>query len=104
MAFEALKEKQSAMWGSGSYQPLVATFLTGLHDRFIERLAPQPGERILDVATGPGAIALRAAGAGAEVTGIDLARAVIETARRLAAEEGIDIRFDVGDAERLPYG
>jgi SAM-dependent methyltransferase len=37
------------------------------------------------------------------VTGIDLAPGLIETARRLAAEEGLDVRFEVGDAEDLPH-
>lgn len=72
-------------------------------DELVARLAPSPGERWLDLATGTGAVALRAARAGAEVTGLDLAPQLIETAKRLAAEEGRRLRFDVGDAERLPY-
>lgn len=103
MASEQLKDRQRAMWGSGSYQPLVERYLLDLHDRFTERLAPRPGERLLDVATGTGAIALRAARAGADVTALDLAPELVETARRLAAEDGLAIRFDVGDAESLPY-
>ncbi len=34
---------------------------------------------------------------------LDLAPALVETARRLASEAGLSIRYDVGDAERLPY-
>ena len=64
---------------------------------------PQPGERWLDLATGTGAVALRAARAGARVSGQDLAPGLIETARRLAAEEGLSVAFEVGDAERLGY-
>ena len=55
------------------------------------------------MATGTGAVALRAARAGAEVTGADYAPGLIETARRRAEEAGLAIRFDVGDAEELPY-
>jgi SAM-dependent methyltransferase len=69
----------------------------------IADLAPHPGERLLDVGTGTGAVALRAARAGANVTGVDLAPALIDTARRLARTAGLSIRFDVADAERLPY-
>jgi SAM-dependent methyltransferase len=47
-------------------------------------------------------LAVRAARAGADVTGVDLAPKLIETARRLAAGEGLGIRFEVGDAEALP--
>jgi SAM-dependent methyltransferase len=48
-------------------------------------------------------VALRAARAGADVTGLDLAPGLIATARRLAEDEGLQVRFDVGDAEELPY-
>jgi SAM-dependent methyltransferase len=37
------------------------------------------------------------------VTGLDLAQALIETAKRFAADQGLRVRFDVGDVERLPY-
>jgi ubiquinone/menaquinone biosynthesis C-methylase UbiE len=54
----------------------------------------------LDLATGTGAVALRA---GAAVTGQDLAPELIETARDLAAKEALRVDFEVGDAERLDY-
>jgi SAM-dependent methyltransferase len=41
--------------------------------------------------------------AGAQVTGLDLAPELIDTARARAADEGLEIRFEVGDAEALPY-
>ena len=55
----------------------------------------------LDVATGTGPLALRAARAGATVIGVDLAPALIATARQLAAAAGLRIAFEVGDCERL---
>jgi SAM-dependent methyltransferase len=69
----------------------------------VDRLEPRAGVRWLDVATGTGEVAKRAARAGAEVVGLDLAPALIETAKREADAEGLDIRYDVGDAEALPY-
>jgi len=62
-----------------------------IHDHLVARLAPRRGERWLDAGTGTGtgAVARRAALAGARVTGLDLAPVMIETARRLAAEEGL---------------
>jgi SAM-dependent methyltransferase len=57
--------------------------------------------RWLDVATGTGEVALRAARAGADVTGIDIAPAMIEGARAKDAEGRI--AFEVGDAQALPY-
>jgi SAM-dependent methyltransferase len=67
----------------------------------IERLAPEPGDRWLDLACGTGAISERAAGAGASVTGIDLAPVLIETAKERADELGLEIDYRVGDVENL---
>jgi SAM-dependent methyltransferase len=70
----------------------------------VAALAPQPGERWLDVATGTGGIALRGARRGALVTGLDLSEDMLAKARAAAAESGLTIDFDPGDAEHLPYG
>lgn len=59
--------------------------------------------RWLDLGTGTGAVALLAARAGAHVTGLDLAPRLIQTACRRARAEALHIRFDVGDAQALPY-
>src|SRR5262249_946226 len=72
-------------------------------DALVDRLAPQPAERWLDVATGTGVVALRAARRGADVTGVDLAPTMLEAARAAAVEEHLPIVFDEGDAEALPY-
>lgn len=103
MALEDWKAERSRVWGSAPFER-IAWQLAPLHDHLIRRLRPRAGERWLDLATGTGAIALRAARAGADVTGLDFAPPLIETARRLAAGEGLAVRFDVGDAERLRYG
>jgi SAM-dependent methyltransferase len=100
MAHEELKQRQSVMWGNGPYERISDT-LEDIHELVIERLAPAPGDRWLDLATGTGAIAERAASAGASVTGIDLAPTLIETAKGRAAEKGLDIDYRVGDAEQL---
>ena len=102
MAFEQLKERQSVVWGAAPFER-VAADIAGLHERLVAELGPRPGEKWLDVGTGTGGAAVRAARAGADVTGADLAPALIETAKRLAGEEGLDIRYEVGDAEQLPY-
>jgi SAM-dependent methyltransferase len=88
------------MWGSGPYQNITET-VADVHALAIERLAPQAGERWLDLACGTGAVAERAAAAGAAVTGVDLAPALIETARERAREQGLEIDYRVGDCERL---
>ncbi|AEF41515.1 class I SAM-dependent methyltransferase [Hoyosella subflava] len=102
MAFEELKRKQSVMWGTGPYERLPEHYAP-LLEHLATAAAPRPGEHVLDVATGTGALATRLARTGAKVTGIDLAPALIETAKRLAKEDGLSIDFEVGDAENLPY-
>jgi SAM-dependent methyltransferase len=102
MTLDEEARRQAELWGSGQWERL-AEGMADIHDRLVAVLDPQPGERLLDVATGTGAVALRAAQAGAEVTAQDLAPRLVDTARRLAAEQGLSIRFDVGDATRLPY-
>ncbi|MBI2239149.1 MAG: methyltransferase domain-containing protein [Actinobacteria bacterium] len=69
------------------------------------RLGLRPGERVLDVASGPGSTALLLAREfGVTVEGVDLAEGAVHRAGERAAREGLDgaVRFSVGDAERLP--
>ena len=100
MAFEELKQRQSVMWGNGPYQRITET-IVDIHDIVLERLAPQDGDRFLDLACGTGAVAERASAAGADVTGIDLAPDLIETARERAGSLGLAIDYEIGDAENL---
>lgn len=67
----------------------------------VDRLAPQPDESILDVATGTGIAARLAAARGAKVTGTDIGAELIEAARHLDESKQID--FQVGDADALPF-
>jgi SAM-dependent methyltransferase len=72
-------------------------------DEFFRRLAVPPGTRLLDVGCGAGQLALIAARAGAKVTGCDIATNWLQRARERAAAEGLEIAFEEGDAESLPY-
>jgi ubiquinone/menaquinone biosynthesis C-methylase UbiE len=100
MAFEELKQRQSVMWGNGPYQRITET-IADIHELVIARLDPQPGQRWLDLACGTGAVSERAARAGAEVVGVDLAPVLVETARERANEQRLAIDYRVGDCERL---
>jgi SAM-dependent methyltransferase len=103
MAFEELKQKQSAMWESAPFEVIADRLLGDIHDHLVARLAPLDGVDFLDVACGTGGVAERAAALGARVTASDFAPGLVETARRRAAERGLEIRYDVADAEQLPY-
>jgi ubiquinone/menaquinone biosynthesis C-methylase UbiE len=100
MAFEELKSKQSVMWGKGPYQNVTET-ITDIHDLIVDRLGAASGIRWLDLACGTGAVAELAAERGADVTGIDLAPALIETAKQRAQERNLEIEYLVGDCENL---
>ena len=100
MAFQELKQRHATVWGSGPYQGITET-ITDLHRLVMERLQPQPGQRLLDLACGTGAVAELAAATGAEVVGVDIAPALIDQAKARAAERGLSIDYRVGDAEAL---
>ncbi len=61
---------------------------------------PEPG-RALDLGCGAGKHALRVAGRGWEVVGVDFVARAVERARARAAAAGVNARFVVGDVTRL---
>jgi SAM-dependent methyltransferase len=102
MAFEELKSKQSVVWGSGPYERISEHHAKAI-GHLLQVVPPREGERWLDVATGTGEVAVRAAQAGAEVAGLDLAPDLIDRANVRAADAGVEVEFATGDAEDLPY-
>jgi SAM-dependent methyltransferase len=89
-------------WGAGGERyDQVSRGIADAIEHAVNALDPQPGERILDVATGTGWAARRIAERGATVTGIDFGAGVIEAAKALSNGAGIDFR--VGDAEALAF-
>ena len=99
---EALKGRLRATWIAGDFGEIAKSIETGAEE-FVARLDLKPGMKVLDVACGTGNLAIPAAHAGADVTGIDIAPNLIEQAKARAADERLEARFDVGDAEALPY-
>jgi len=98
----SLKAKLRAAWMDGDY----AAFCEYMKPGAMQILAGWrigPGVRLLDVACGAGQTAIPAAQAGPRVTGVDIASNLIAAARKQAASKGLDVRFDEGDAEHLPY-
>lgn len=94
-------------WGrAGSYPELyeqlaVPAFFGPFADDLVERAALAPGVRVLDVATGTGAVARRAAAAGARVTALDLTDAMLDVARGVPGGESVT--WVQGDALDLPF-
>ena len=71
---------------------------------FVDFVAPRPTDRVLDVATGPGFLAVLFAERAAEVVGIDLTEAMLLRAEANRAARGLrNVRFAAGDAEHLAF-
>lgn len=102
VAADPITDRVRAIWTAGDFGRIAKGFERGAAE-LITRLGLQPGERVLDVACGTGNLALPSARTGARVTGIDIAANLIAQAEANARAERLEITFDVGNAEQLPY-
>jgi len=101
---QAHNERPAAVWSSGGKDyDQISRGIADSIDHCILRLNPQPGERVLDVATGTGWTSRLIARRGASVMGTDIASDLLEAARAQAEEEGLPIEYQIGDAESLPF-
>jgi ubiquinone/menaquinone biosynthesis C-methylase UbiE len=60
------------------------------------------GSRILEVAPGPGYLAIELARRGYAVTAVDISRSFVRIARKNAADAGVDVTVEQGNASALP--
>jgi trans-aconitate methyltransferase len=88
----------SADWNAGLYDTSHA-FVWEFGRDLLSLLAPQPGERILDIGCGTGHLTAEIAQSGAEVLGIDRSEAMIAQAR----ENFPLLPFETQDICALPY-
>jgi SAM-dependent methyltransferase len=77
--------------------------LTPFAEALVDRLAPRPGERILEIGCGFGSTALAIAARGAEVHGVDISPPMIARARERGYAE-TRVSFAVGDAQTDDLG
>jgi len=83
----------------GEFKPLHK--LNPVRARYVLERATLRGARVLDVGCGGGLLAESLARAGADVTAIDLAPTMIETARLHALDSGLKIDYQVEAAESV---
>jgi len=93
----------SRFWDTGGeFRPL--HILNPVRAQFVADRTKLAGARVLDVGCGGGLLCEALARAGATVTGIDLAPGMIDVARLHAAEQGLDITYNVVSAEEVSGG
>jgi len=100
--FAAIKNRQQATWASGDFA-IIGTTLQIVGESLAEAVDVRAGERVLDVAAGNGNATLAAAHRFAEVTSTDYVPALLDKGRERARAEGLAVRFQVADAEQLPF-
>jgi SAM-dependent methyltransferase len=92
-----------AMWGLGDYHRFAKATVWDLGPVLVEACGVRAGQRVLDVATGSGNVALRAAERGATVVASDLTSEGFRAGRREAQERGVDLEWVEADAQSLPF-
>jgi len=98
----AIKTKQQATWASGDFA-VIGTTLQIVGETLVEAVDVCAGERVLDIAAGNGNATLAAAHRFAHVTSTDYVPELLDKGAARARAEGLDVRFQVADAEALPY-
>jgi SAM-dependent methyltransferase len=90
-----------ALWEMGDFGEIAATMRQS-GERLVQSLGVKPPAKVLDLACGDGTTALPMAQLGVDVTGIDIARNLVDAGNRRAAQAGLkNLRFQQGDASRL---
>ncbi len=99
-----VKRSMREAWNApGAGYDEMAETLRPAVEHLLDFLPVQPGQRLLDAATGTGIAAIEAARRGACVTGADFAPDLVEEALRKVSDTGLDVQCDVADIEALPY-
>lgn len=98
-----LKARHRAMWALGDYPSVADEVIPTLGEIVVRTCGVRAGERVLDIAAGSGNAAVPAALTGAEVVASDLTPELLDVGRRRAAARGTRLRWEIADAEALPY-
>ena len=100
--FGAVKQRQQAAWSSGDYSIVGATLVI-VAEQLCESADLRSNHQVLDVATGSGITAIAAARRFCTVTGLDYVPTLLERARERASAEHLNVTFQEGDAEAMPF-
>jgi SAM-dependent methyltransferase len=98
-AFDAYEEVGWTTKDAAAYDELAGRVTSRVADPLLDVVGVGRGTKVLDIATGPGYVAARAAERGAEPVGLDFSETMLAHAR--AHVTGVD--FVQGDAAALPF-
>ncbi len=98
-----LKARHRALWALGDYPAVARDVIAELGPTLVAASELRSGQRVLDVAAGSGNAAVPAALTGADVVAADLTPELFVAGREFAAQRGVQLQWDEGDAEALPY-
>src|SRR3954471_3626184 len=97
----AMINPNQALWEKGDFTAIASTMRES-GEALVQSLNVRPPLRALDLGCGDGTTAVPLARAGAEVTGIDIARNLVAAGNRRAQELGLKkLKFQEGDACNL---
>src|SRR3989440_7288226 len=90
-----------ALWEKGDFTRIAETMRES-GEALVQRLGIMKGMKVLDLGCGDGTTAVPQAKLGADVTGIDIARNLVEAGNKRAAKHGLgNLKFQEGDATNL---
>jgi ubiquinone/menaquinone biosynthesis C-methylase UbiE len=101
-AVQAYKDRVRDTWRLGEYGKL-AERVFPIAEHLCRSTEVGPGDKVVDIATGTGNVAIAAARRGADVVAVDLTPRMVDLARARAAAEGVPLRVVLGDAEDLEF-
>lgn len=91
------------VWAAGDFPAVARRSVTEFGPAIVRACEIGPGQRVLDIAAGPGTVSIPAAQAGAAVVATDITPELFIAGRAAAQQAGVEIEWIEADAQDLPF-